>query len=88
MEVSFSSSFLRAYKKSIKDKPELEKIFLEKLQLFIENPFNPQLKTHKLSGKLENMWSFTITYKIRVTFTFIKSDLVLFENFGTHYSVY
>ena len=88
IEVSFSSSFLRAYKKSIKGKPELEKVFLEKLNFFIENPFNPQLKTHKLSGKLENIWSFSITYEIRVTFSFVRSDLALFENFGTHYSVY
>jgi mRNA-degrading endonuclease YafQ of YafQ-DinJ toxin-antitoxin module len=68
IEVSFSSSFLRAFKKNIKGKPELEKIFYKKLQLFINNPFDPKLKTHKLSGKLESLWSFSITYKIRVTF--------------------
>ncbi len=88
IEVSFSTSFLRAYKKNIKGQPDLEKIFNEKLQLFITNPFDPKLKTHKLSGKLEDMWSFSITYKIRVIFSFVKPNVALFENFGTHYSVY
>jgi len=88
IEVSFSSAFIRAFNKKIKGQPDLEKIFYEKLQLFIENPFDPRLKTHKLSGKLQDMWSFSITYQIRVTFTFVKSDLVLFEDFGTHTAVY
>lgn len=88
IEVHFSPSFKRAFKKKIKGRPELEEIFYEKLQIFIDNPFDLRLKTHKLSGKLKDMWSFSINYQIRVVFTFVNSDIAIFEDFGTHNSVY
>ena len=60
MEVSFSSSFRRAFKKRIKGKTELENRFWAKVELFTKDPFNPSLRTHKLSGKLKDLWSFSI----------------------------
>ena len=55
MEVSFSSAFKRAFKKKIKGSPDLEARFWQKLELFIVDPFEPSLKTHKLSGKLKEL---------------------------------
>ena len=52
MEVSFSSSFKKTFKKKIKS-TELEADFWLKLELFINDPFNIQLKTHKLSENLK-----------------------------------
>jgi mRNA-degrading endonuclease YafQ of YafQ-DinJ toxin-antitoxin module len=49
MEVSFSGSFKKAYKKRIKSS-ETENEFWIKLELFINDPFDSRLKTHKLSG--------------------------------------
>ena len=56
MEVSFSSSFKRAFKKRIQGNIDLEARFWQKLELFTIEPFDPTLKTHKLSGKLNNFW--------------------------------
>lgn len=57
MEVSFSSSFKRAFKKRIKGNADLEAKFWQKLEQFILEPFEPGLKTHKLSGRLKEFWS-------------------------------
>ena len=63
MEVSFSSTFKKAFRKRIKDS-SLEDVFWKQLATFIDEPFDAQLKTHKLSGKLKNLWSFSVEYDI------------------------
>ena len=69
MEVSFSTSFDKAFKKRIKG-TEIENEFWIRLDLFINDPFDIILKTHKLSGKLKDLWSFSIEYDLRVVFYF------------------
>lgn len=88
IEIGYSSSFKRAYKKTLKNNPEIEEIFWEKVDIFSENPFNQQLKTHKLTGKLKSLWSFSINYNIRIIFTFENNDKVTFMDIGTHQVVY
>jgi addiction module RelE/StbE family toxin len=89
MEVSFSDSFKRSFKKRVKATSS-EKLFWEKLEKFIDNPFDASLKTHKLSGKLKGLQSFSIEYNLRVVFYFtstkpIKAVLI---DIGTHDEVY
>jgi proteic killer suppression protein len=62
IEISFDDSFKRACKKRFQGNHELERKFRIKLEKFKENPFDPSLKTHKLSGKLKELWSFSIEY--------------------------
>ena len=54
MEVAFSNSFQKSFKKRIKSKPS-EPIFWDTLQTFINDPFDVHLRTHKLSGKLKGL---------------------------------
>ena len=88
MKVAFSSSFKRAYKKRIKGQKEKEEAFFKKMEIFIHEPYNPQLRTYKLSGQLKDLWSFSIDYNIRVIFYFVDEQHVIFENIGTHDEVY
>ncbi|MBC7417643.1 MAG: type II toxin-antitoxin system mRNA interferase toxin, RelE/StbE family [Pedobacter sp.] len=67
MEIAFSNSFKQAFAKRIKNKPS-EAIFWNKLESFIHDPLNSNLKTHKLSGKLKGSWSFSIEYNLRIVF--------------------
>ncbi|UXE58426.1 MAG: hypothetical protein KA717_20330 [Woronichinia naegeliana WA131] len=55
IEISFDDSFKRAFKKRFQGNHELERKFRTKLEKFKENPFDPSLKTHKLSGKLKEL---------------------------------
>ncbi len=73
-EISFSSSFKRAFKKRIKGHRELEGKFWERVEMFIKDPFDRVLKTHKLSGKLQDLWSFSIEHDVRVIFYFAAND--------------
>ncbi|WP_293124610.1 type II toxin-antitoxin system YafQ family toxin [Microcoleus sp. bin38.metabat.b11b12b14.051] len=88
MEVSFSSSFKRAFKKRIQGNIDLEARFWQKLELFTIEPFDPTLKTHKLSGKLNDFWSFTVDYDERVLFYFTKDGKAVFVDIGNHDQVY
>ena len=69
---------------------EIEKEFWDRLSVFIENPFESKLKTHKLSGKLEDLWSFSIEFDLRVVFYFTKDKpkKAVFIDSGAHEEVY
>jgi addiction module RelE/StbE family toxin len=88
IEVSFSSSFKRAFKKSIKNNQKLEQKFWKKAELFIKNPYDNRLRTHKLTGKLADLWSFSIEYDCRVIFYFSTPSKAVFIDIGTHNDVY
>ena len=72
-KIAFSSSFKRIFKKLFKNRPEIEEQFWKKVDIFIENPFDKRLKTHKLSGRLSGVWSFTIESDLRVLFYFAEA---------------
>ncbi|MBO0348999.1 type II toxin-antitoxin system mRNA interferase toxin, RelE/StbE family [Phormidium pseudopriestleyi FRX01] len=88
MEVSFSSAFKRAFKKKIKGNQDLKTRFWQKLELFIVDPFSPSLKTHKLSGELKDLWSFSVGYDERVLFYFTEDEKAVFVDIGSHDEVY
>ncbi len=88
MEVAFSSAFKRAFKKLVKAKRPLEETFWTRVGIFTENPYDQRLRTHKLSGQLRELWSFSITYDIRVVFYFAEQDKAVFVDIGDHDTVY
>lgn len=84
MRIFYSPYFIRVYKKLplvIKEKARMAE------KLFRENPFGPQLKTHKLNGRLRHDWSFSIDGKYRIVCEFLKNGDVHFHDVGNH-SVY
>lgn len=89
MEVSFSDSFKKAFYRRVKS-TEIETEFWIRLELFINDPLDTNLKTHKLSGKLKDLWSFSIEYDLRVVFYFTKDKpkKAVFVDIGTHNEVY
>jgi mRNA-degrading endonuclease YafQ of YafQ-DinJ toxin-antitoxin module len=88
MEVSFSSAFKRAFKKRIKGNENLESKFWQKLEIFTSDPYNPSLRTHKLSGKLKDLWSFTVDYNVRTLFYLTEDNKAILVDFGSHDEVY
>ncbi|NJO76500.1 MAG: type II toxin-antitoxin system mRNA interferase toxin, RelE/StbE family [Leptolyngbyaceae cyanobacterium RM1_406_9] len=83
MEVSFSSTFKRTFKKRIKGNADLEARFWQKLEQFTAEPFDPSLRTHKLSGKLKEFWSFSVDYSERVLFYFTEDGKAVFVDIGS-----
>jgi len=89
MEISFSKSFIKAFEKRVKS-TETKTEFWVRVELFINDPFDPKLKTHKLSGKLKNLWSFSVENDFRVVFFFTddKPKKAVFVDLGSHNEVY
>lgn len=78
--LKYSPLFLKALKKF----PQTQLKFLsQKEKIFLQDPFDPRLKTHKLKGKLSEFYSFSISYHWRIVFHFEK-DAVVFDMIGTH----
>lgn len=76
-----SKGFVKTWSKlNLKTKKETVK----KIDLFLEDPYLPILKTHKLTGKLKDCWSFSVSYKLRILFKFEKENIVGFIDIGTH----
>ncbi len=89
----WSKTFVRAVKRAIKKHPTLEQDLEATLRLLVIDPFNPQLETHKLKGKLSGSWACSAGYGLRIIFDFVKSeqqneDDILLIEIGTHDEVY
>ena len=52
--------------------------------LFVQNPFHPSLRLHKLSGRMDGLWSISITMRYRIVFRVYEGGDVLFISIGTH----
>lgn len=76
-----SKRFVKTWSKlNLKTKKEI----IKKIDLFLEDPYSSILKTHKLTGKLKDYWSFSASYKLRILFKFEKENIVGFIDIGTH----
>ena len=57
-------------------------------EIFKHDLFDPRLDTHKLHGKDEGRWVFSVDYEYRIKFIFLNGDKVLFLDIGTHDELY
>ncbi|KKQ29704.1 MAG: hypothetical protein A3H17_00825 [Candidatus Levybacteria bacterium RIFCSPLOWO2_12_FULL_37_14] len=81
MKIYYSSKFAKEYKRL----PGKVKTAAEKREkIFRVNPFDPGLKTHRLSGKLKDYHSFSIDYHYRIIFEFVGKDTAWLHSVGTH----
>lgn len=89
----WSPGFVRKFKRLVRKNPQLRSSIEEVLLLLTEDPFNSSLRTHKLKGDLEGVWSCSIDYDNRILFEFItnldsgEEDIFLLT-IGSHDDVY
>jgi addiction module RelE/StbE family toxin len=83
MKIIYTSKFAREYKKLPSN---IKSLAEEKEAVFRINPFDPNLKTHKLHGKLKDFWSFSVGYKYRIVFEISKGrkEAFYFHAAGNH----
>ena len=87
-EIVLTSGFRKAFKRRVRGNKNLEVRFQDRVAIFQVNPFDPRLKTHRLSGKLQGLWSFSVDFDVRVVFSFVEPIRVVFVDIGTHDEVY
>ncbi|MDP3962305.1 MAG: type II toxin-antitoxin system mRNA interferase toxin, RelE/StbE family [bacterium] len=82
MQIAYSAKFIKQYRKM---SGEIKGVAEKKENIFRSNPFDPSLKTHKLNGRFEGFWAFSINYKYRIVFDFEENGKdVRFHIIGTH----
>jgi addiction module RelE/StbE family toxin len=89
----WSKTFIRALKRWTQKRPEIQSEIENTLRQIANDPFDPQLKTHKLKGKLSGTWACSINYDLRIIFDFVKNedrkeDGIFLIEIGTHDEVY
>lgn len=86
-----ATAFVRSARRLTRKHPGFADELRLTLDLLAEDAFHPQLKTHKLKGKLAGSWACSGGYDVRVVFQFVKhkgSEAILLEAVGSHDEVY
>ena len=81
IQLIYAPAFVRAMKKLPVD---LQEEALEKIESFRNEKNHVQLKVHKLRGRLEDRYSFSVNYKVRIIFQFSASKKAILLSIGDH----
>jgi addiction module RelE/StbE family toxin len=88
INIVWDPGFKKTYQKKIRNDEYLKKKFWKTMKLFSSNPFHKQLRNHKLTGKLQGLWAFSVDYDTQVIFSFLSDDEILLIDIGSHEEVY
>ena len=88
MKILTHKTFDKHFRKRILSNPKLVTRFEERVAIFTEDPQNPLLKDHPLTGSQTGHRAFWITGDIRVVYEPVDEDTVNFLDIGTHNQVY
>ena len=73
------------FQKEFKKLPDiLRQIAKKRLALFLQNPFHSSLRSHKLEGKLQGLFAFSIDYDHRVLFEIVAQNTIRLLRIGNH----
>lgn len=82
--IHYNKDFEKQFEKLPK---EIQQKAVKVEKLFRTNSFHTSLRLHKLTGKLQNLWSISIDMKYRIIFKPLKDGVILFVSIGIH-SIY
>ena len=84
-------TFTRSLKRLGKTQPAAGPRVRETFSRLEDDPFDPSLRTHKLSGQLAGCWACSVASDLRMIFEFCKQDdeeIILLHDIGKHDQVY
>jgi addiction module RelE/StbE family toxin len=93
MRIGWTPKSIRAFKRLVRRNPQLRLVIEQTLLQMTADIYHPSLKTHKLMGNLEDVWSCSIDYSYRILFEFLPDSNtgeveILLLNVGSHDDVY
>ena len=87
--ISTTAFFDRRARKFLAKHPDLRPRFAETLAQLAADPFQPGLRLHPLTGKLQGLQAVSLTYSYRITLTLqITEHEILLIDIGSHDEVY
>ncbi len=90
-ELIRTTRFVRAMRRYLKKHRHAEPDVRETLAMLAADTFDPRLKTHKLTGELDEVWACSAGYDLRILFEFVQhegAEAILLLTMGTHDEVY
>jgi len=90
-ELIRSTAFVRAMRRLLKKRRNLTADLRNTLERLEADAFDPHLKTHKLTGDLDEVWASSAGFDLRILFEFVEhegSEAILLMTIGTHDEVY
>ena len=86
MDIELHKTFVKDFKKLSK---KIKERFIERKDIFLNNPSDPILNKHKLHGKHKNSSSINISGDVRAIF-YLKDNgkTAVFIRIGTHAELY
>ncbi len=81
MDIVYTPKFVKLFRKL---PGRIQKLAVTKEKIFRRDMNDQRLDTHKLTGKLDGLWSFSINRQYRIMFEVISEDKIAFLLVGTH----
>ena len=85
MVITTTRKFDKRFKKQ---SAKIKKEFQYRIKIFLKDINDPVLNIHKLSGKLNNLWSFNLSGGIRIIFDKNQKNIILLVDIGSHSELY
>ena len=80
----YKLKFTKMFEKNLKKlSPKEQKTVAQKLQLLIQNPFYPSLRTKKVQG-IENIFEMSVNMNIRILWQYDNDIIILLLDVGHH----
>jgi addiction module RelE/StbE family toxin len=87
MEIKYHKRFLKSFRKRITLNSKLTNQFEQRLEKFKENPNDPILKDHKLTGEMDEYRAFSVSGDLRIIYRIVGDEMWLYD-IGSHNQVY
>jgi len=85
----FTDQYEKRARRFLKRHPDLDAQYLKTLRILEINPFHPSLRLHRLSGRLDGLYSVSITLSYRITLEFLlHGEDIVPVDVGGHDTVY
>lgn len=81
MDIFYKPSFIKEFNKLEKD---LKEEVLEKIEMFKNISNHKKLKVHKLNGRFNKFYSFSVNYNYRIVFEYKTKKEIHFLDIGDH----
>ncbi len=89
MQLVRGDKYIKTERKFFKKHPNLIYKYSEILKMLQINPFDKSLKTHKLHGKLKELYACNLDYQYRIILSIvIIENQIYLVDIGTHDEVY
>ena len=83
----YKLKYTKAFEKNLKSLTANEqKLVMNKLKLFVQNPFYPSLRTKKLQG-FENVFEMSVNMDIRILWKYENGVNILLLDIGHHKNI-